>query len=88
MSYWALRYWPDDVSPSWYTAPDNAGISSMLAFIRNKKYLQKTGATWYLIIRNTGDTADILNKALKDKDGLDITDLAAGILAQEFASSV
>lgn len=60
----------------------------LLAFIRNKKYLSKVGLIWYLIIRNDGDTTDILKKELKDKDGNNITDLAAGILAQELASSV
>lgn len=60
----------------------------MLAYIQNKKFIQKTGSTWFFIIRNAGDTADILNKALKDKDGNDITDPAAGILAVELASSV
>jgi len=55
----------------------------------NKRYLEKASdGTWYLHVRNAGDSADIVNKALKDKDGADITDLAAGILAQELISSV
>ena len=57
-------------------------------FVTNKKYLQKTGLTWYLIIRDSSDNNDILNKALKDKNGDNITDIQAGILAQELASSV
>jgi len=60
----------------------------LLSCIRNKKYLSKVGSTWYLIIRNAGDTADILNKALKDKGGADITDITAGAMSSELASSV
>jgi hypothetical protein len=58
------------------------------AFVTNKKYLSKVGSTWYLVIKNSLETADILNKALKDKYGNDITDLQAGTLAQEMASIV
>jgi len=68
---------------------DLADIVILLkAFATNKKYLQKVGSTWYLIIKNSLETADILNKALKDKAGNDITDIAAGILAMEMGSSV
>lgn len=95
MSFGTMTVYVDTVSgtdnallAAAYTVPDNASIGLLLSFIKNKKYLQKTGATWYLIIRNAGDTADILNKVLKDNNGADITDLAAGTLAQEMASSV
>jgi len=60
----------------------------LVAFINNKKYLAKDGTTWYLHIRNAGDDDDILKKELQDKDGNDITDVAAGVLAKELASSV
>jgi hypothetical protein len=63
-------------------------IDLLMAFIRNKKYLEKQGPTWFLTIRNAVDTTDILKKALKDKNGSDITDIQAGIMAQELASSV
>jgi len=63
-------------------------VDLLMAFIRNKKYLEKQGASWFLTIRNAGDTTDILKKALKDKNGSDITDIQAGIMAQELASSV
>ena len=63
-------------------------IDLLMAFIRNKKYLEKQGPTWFLTIRNAEDTTDILKKALKDKNGSDITDIQAGIMAQELASSV
>lgn len=58
------------------------------SFVKNKKYLNKEGSVWYLIIRNDTDTADILKKALKDKTGNNITDLQDGVLAQELKSSV
>jgi hypothetical protein len=44
--------------------------------------------TWYLVIRDNVDQVNILKKALRDKDGNNITDLAAGILAQELKSDV
>jgi len=58
------------------------------SYVKNKRYLSKEGIVWYLVLRNDGDTADLRKKALKDKDGNNITDLTAGILAQEMASSV
>lgn len=56
--------------------------------INNKKELKKNGSTWELVIYDNDDVTPILNKEMKDKDGLDITDLTAGILAQELANSV
>ena len=63
-------------------------IDTLLAFFTGKKVLRKEGLTWYLAVRNAGDTADILKKAIKDKDGNNVTDLAAGAIAQELASEV
>ena len=51
------------------------------SFIKNKKYLEKVGTTWYIVIRNNGDSGDILRKALKDKNGNDISDIDVGIMA-------
>ena len=59
----------------------------LIECVKNKKYLEKTGDVWYLVVRNTADDGYILNKALKDVDGNNITDLVAGILAQELANS-
>ena len=57
--------------------------------IDGKKALVKNGSTWELIIYDPADgVTPILNKEMKDKDGNDITDLTAGILAQELANSV
>ena len=60
----------------------------LLGCIRNKKYLTKEGLIWYLVIKDDAGVSDILKKALKDKNGNNITDIQAGILAQELASSV
>ena len=60
----------------------------LTAYIKNKKYLSKEGSTWYLIIENDSGTADILKKALKDKNGDDVTDISVGMIAREMASSV
>jgi len=66
-----------------------AEINQLLVmFVKNKRYLEKVGNTWYLVIRNDDDTADILRKAIKDKNGNDIDDIKAGIIAQELKSSV
>jgi len=68
---------------------EDLGNSELLIqFVKNRKFLQKVGSTWYLVIRNSDDTADLVRKALKDKSGNDITDLAAGVMAEELASSV
>jgi len=63
-------------------------LDFMEAVIKNKKLLSKEGSTWYLIIKNASESADIVKKALKDKTGADISDLEAGMLAQEFASTI
>jgi hypothetical protein len=67
---------------------DNDDAIFLIACIKNKKSLSKEGATWYLIIRNDSDTNDILKKPLKDKNGNEITDIQAGVLARELASIV
>lgn len=59
-----------------------------LKIIKNKKELKKNGSTWELIIYDDDDYTPILNKEMKDKDGNNITDLAAGVLAQELTNSV
>lgn len=64
------------------------GFSWMSKIISNKKVLSKSGATWSLIIYDTDDTTPILSKELKDKDGNDIDDITAGVLAQELKTSV
>ncbi len=63
-------------------------LDTMLAYVRNKKRLEKVGSTWYLVIRDAGDNVDILRKPLKDKNGNEITDIVAGVMASEGASSV
>lgn len=64
-------------------------IDFLLAVIRNKRYLEKVGSTWYLVIRNDGDTTDILRKALKGTNGTtEITDIQAAALGMEMKSSV
>lgn len=65
-----------------------AQTALLVSYMKNKKYLSKEGSVWYLIIRNDSNTDDILKKALKDKDGNNISDIEAGTLAQELASSV
>lgn len=61
--------------------------------IKNEKRLVKEGSIWYLVIYDEAGTGvpspvAILKKPLTDKDGNNITDLAAGVLAREGASVV
>lgn len=71
---------------------DVSGITTnmtyMMKIIKNKKVLEKTGSVWHLIIYDDNGTTEILNKEIKDVDGNEITDLAAGILAQELMNNV
>ena len=60
----------------------------LIAYIKNKRYLEKVGSTWYLVIRNEDDNGDILRKALKDKSGMDIADPPDGVMALEEESNV
>ncbi len=60
----------------------------LMDIIKGKKSIEKTGDVWELIILNIAGDAVILRKDLKDKNGDDITDLEAGVLAQELLSSV
>jgi len=59
----------------------------LLSYIKNKKVIKKTGSVWSLKIYNAAGNDFILTKELKDKDGNNITDIAAGIMAQELANS-
>jgi len=63
-------------------------ILFLLKAIKNEKVLEKTGETWYLIIYDNDGETLILNKAIKDRYGEDITDLEAGELSRELLTSV
>ena len=58
------------------------------SILKNKREIKKIGSVWNLIVYDSNGTTPILQKELKDKDGLNITDLQAGALAQEASSSV
>ncbi len=67
---------------------DHADGDFMVKIIKNKKSLEKIGSEWQLIVYDDNGTTELLNKVLKDSNGDNITDLAAGTLAQELASSI
>lgn len=67
---------------------DHADGEFLIKIIKNKKSLAKNGATWEMTIYDDDDSTPILTKALKDKDLLEISDLVAGTLAAELATSV
>jgi hypothetical protein len=60
----------------------------MLKVIKNKKSLVKSGSVWKLIVYDDDNITPLLNKDLKDSTGNNITDLAAGTMAQELKTSV
>lgn len=66
----------------------HADPTFLLKVIKNRKTLEKSGSEWQLIVYDDDTTTPILNKAMKDKDGNNITDLDAGTLAIELATSV
>lgn len=65
-----------------------AAIITMLKTLKNKREIRKVGATWTLFVYDDDGTTPILSKELKDVAAGEITDIAAGLLAQEVASSV
>jgi hypothetical protein len=66
-----------------------ASTDFLVKIIKGRKILDKTGSVWSLIVYDPADdSTPILTKALKDKDGSDITDLDAGVLAMELLNSV
>jgi hypothetical protein len=69
------------------TSIDNR-TAYQIKIIDNKRLLVKVAPTWYLRVFDDNGTTVILEKALKDASGNEITDIAAGILAQELATSV
>lgn len=76
-----------------YVAPDNVGITSALdntiflkkTVVQSRK-IEKVGPSWFGTIYDTdGVTPLFPPKHLTDKDGNEITDLHAGIMANELA---
>lgn len=56
--------------------------------INNKKELKKNGSVWELVIYDDNGTTELLNKEMKDSNGDNISDLAAGVLAAEMANTI
>lgn len=79
----ADRYKAFELTPS-----DDADFTWMIKIIKNKKVLVKTGFVWQLVIYDDDDITPILSKDILDKSGNNITDLEAGVLAQEIRSII
>jgi len=82
-----------EVGTSGLTAVESAKLTNIdsrtayqIKIVDNKRVLVKVGSTWYLKVFDDNGITEILNKALKDSGGNEITDLEAGALAQELAS--
>lgn len=71
-----------------FTRLADTNIEFLIKIIKNKKVLVKTGAIWQLIIYDDDDITPILSKDILDMNGNNITDLEAGVLAQELKTSV
>ena len=63
-------------------------VDFMLKILRNRRGIQKIEGVWTLLVYDDDGETPILSKALKDYLLNDITDLAAGVMAMEEASSV
>ncbi len=79
---------PQDISDIADSVWDHLDGELLIKTVKNKKELKKNGSTWELIIYDDNGTSELINKEIKDKDGNDITDLEAGVLAQELASTI
>lgn len=68
------------------------GISADFIFIlktlKNRREIVKSGLVWSLVVYDDDEVSPILIKILKDLNGNNITDLKAGALSEELASSV
>ena len=62
--------------------------TAFLNHLKYKKSIIKIASTWYLVIRDANDTVDLVRKPLKDKNGADITDYAAGVMTTELGSVI
>ena len=60
----------------------------IVKILKNKRVIKKSGNIWEIVVYDDDNSTPILQKALKDNLGNNITDLAAGTLAQELRSSV
>jgi hypothetical protein len=63
-------------------------VTTLLQLFRGRKQLLKSGAVWSLIVYGPDGTTPILSKVLQDASGANITDVAAGVIAKELATSV
>jgi hypothetical protein len=58
--------------------------------INNYREVIKIGSVWYLVVYDDGEVSggvEILRKALKDSTGANISDLIAGVMADELANT-
>lgn len=84
-----------EVGGSGLTAGESAKLTNIdsrtayqIKIVDNKRLLIKIGSTWHIQVFDDNGVTVIQDKELKDPTGNDITDLAAGALAQELANSV
>lgn len=63
-------------------------IDFLTAILKNKREVVKIGDVWTLVVYGENDITPILSKPVKDIDGNNIADLAAGLIAVEEKSSV
>jgi hypothetical protein len=77
----------DDVDVTAYlyqVESDGNVVKSM----RNKRGIIKVGLVWYSVLYDDDGTTIILQRALKDSTGANISDFEAGKLTQELASAI
>jgi prefoldin subunit 5 len=65
-----------------------AATTFLTKCIKNKKKVKVISGVLYLIIYDDDNVTEILRKAIKDVDGTDVSDPAAGVIALETKSTV
>lgn len=60
----------------------------MIKLFKNKREIVKDGTSWKLRVYDDDNSTLLVDKLLYDKNGNNISDLQAGILAQELKSNV
>jgi prefoldin subunit 5 len=65
-----------------------AATTFLTKCIKNKKKVKVISGVLYLIIYDDDNVTEILRKAIKDVDGTDVPDPAAGVIALETKSTV
>lgn len=63
-------------------------VGFLVSLMKGKKYLEKKGDKWYLVVKDERRGIELLRKELKDIEGKPIEDVPRGVIAIEEESEV